>query len=69
MFDLEKAERDLCNLEQQRESLFHRAKTLSQERDKIAFAALTAGDKRSVARLSEINAEDTGLKTSSELMT
>jgi hypothetical protein len=61
---IEKAERDLNNLEEQRETLFSRAKLLSKERDQIAFAALTAGDKKAKARLSEINAEDTGLAAS-----
>jgi hypothetical protein len=59
--ELEKAHRDLNNLEEQREILFSRAKLLSKERDQIAFAALTAGDKKAKARLSEINAEDIGL--------
>jgi hypothetical protein len=58
---IEKAERDLDNLEEQRESLFSRAKLLSKERDQIAFAALTAGDKKAKERLKDINAEDTGL--------
>jgi hypothetical protein len=58
---LEKAERDLNNLEEQREALFSRAKLLSKQRDQIAFAALTAGDKKAKEKLSEINAEDTGL--------
>lgn len=55
---IEKAERDLANLEAQREALFSAAKSLSNRRDQIAFAALTAGDKQSKAKLSEINAED-----------
>jgi chromosome segregation ATPase len=59
--ELEKANRDLNNLEEQREALFSRAKLLSKQRDQIAFAALTAGDKPAKAKLSEINAEDTGL--------
>jgi hypothetical protein len=58
---IEKAERDLDNLEEQRENLFSRAKRLGQERDQIAIAALTAGDKKAKARLSEINNEDIGL--------
>jgi hypothetical protein len=58
---LEKAERDLHSLEEQREALFLRAKLLSKERDQIAFAALTAGDRKAKARLSEINAEDASL--------
>jgi hypothetical protein len=58
---IEKAERDLNNLEEQREALFSRAKLLSRQRDQIAFAALTAGDKQSKAKLADINAEDTGL--------
>jgi hypothetical protein len=59
--EIEKAERDLNNLEEQRESLFSRAKTLSKQRDAIAFAALTAGDKQSKEKLREINLEDVGL--------
>jgi hypothetical protein len=59
--EIEKAERDLGNLEEMRESLFSRAKTLSKERDAIAFAALTAGDKKAKERLREINLEDTSL--------
>ena len=55
---IEKAERDLNNLEEQREALFSRAKLLSKQREAIAFAALT-GDKQAKARLAEINAEDT----------
>jgi hypothetical protein len=58
---IEKAERDLDNLEEQRENLFSRSKRLSQERDQIAFAALTAGDKKAKARLADINTEDIGL--------
>ena len=59
--EIEKAERDLNNLEEQREVLYSRAKTLSKERDAIAFAALTANDKKAKERLKEINDEDTGL--------
>src|SRR5258708_29944280 len=59
--EIEKAEKDLNNLEEQRNALFSRAKLLSKQRDQLAFAALTAGDKASKARLSEINAEDVGL--------
>jgi hypothetical protein len=59
--EIEKAERDLKNLEQQREALFSRARLLSEERDQIAFAALTANDKRAKERLREINLEDTNL--------
>jgi hypothetical protein len=59
--EIEKAERDLNNLEEQREALFSRARLLSKQRSSIAFAALTAGDKTAKAKLSEINAEDTGL--------
>jgi hypothetical protein len=58
---IKKAERDLNNLEEQREALFSRAKLLSKQRDHIAFAALTAGDKAAKAKLSDINAEDIGL--------
>jgi hypothetical protein len=58
---IEKAERDLNNLEEQRESIVGRAAQLDKQRKAIAFAALTAGDKQSKARLSEINAEDTSL--------
>jgi hypothetical protein len=61
MNDVEKAERDLNNLEEQRESLFSSAKTLSKQRDAIAFAALTAGDKASKEKLRNINLEDVGL--------
>src|SRR6476619_6449914 len=59
--EIEKAERDLNNLEEQREILFSRAKLLSKERDQIAFAALTAGDRKAKDRLREINLEDVGL--------
>jgi hypothetical protein len=38
-----------------------RAKLLTKERDQIAFAALTANDKRARERLKEINTEDTSL--------
>src|SRR5260370_1818601 len=55
---IEKAERDLNNLEEQREALFSSAKSLSKRRDQIAFAALTAGDKTSKDKLREINLED-----------
>jgi hypothetical protein len=60
-FDIEKANRDLNNLEEQRNSLFSRAKLLSKERDQIAFAALTAGDKKAKEKLRDINLEDVGL--------
>jgi hypothetical protein len=60
-FNIEKANRDLNNLEEQRESLFSRAKLLSKERDQIAFAALTAGDKKAKEKLRDINLEDVGL--------
>jgi hypothetical protein len=56
--EIEKAERDLNNLEEQREALFSRAKLLSKQREQVAFAALT-GDKQAKVRLAEINAEDT----------
>jgi len=59
--EIEKAERDLTNLEEQRGTLFSRAKLLSKERDQIAFAALTAGDKKAKDRLREINLEDINL--------
>jgi hypothetical protein len=59
--ELEKANRDLNNLEEQRETIASRAALLDKQRKSIAFAALTAGDKASKARLSEINAEDTSL--------
>ena len=58
---IEKATRDLDSLEEQRENLFSRARLLSKERDQIAFAALTAGDKKAKERLREINLEDIGL--------
>jgi hypothetical protein len=59
--EIEKANRDLNSLEEQREALFSRARLLSKERDAIAFAALTAGDKKAKDRLREINLEDIGL--------
>jgi chromosome segregation ATPase len=59
--EIEKAERDLNNLEEQREAIASRAAQLDKQRKAIAFAALTAGDKASKARLSEINADDIGL--------
>jgi hypothetical protein len=55
--EIERAERDLNNLEDQREVLFSRAKHLSKQREQVAFAALT-GDKQAKAKLAEINAED-----------
>jgi hypothetical protein len=58
---IEKANCDLASLEEQREALFSRAKLLTKERDQIAFAALTANDKRARERLKEINTEDTSL--------
>jgi hypothetical protein len=58
--EIEKAERDLNNIEEQREALFSRAKLLSKQREQVAFAALT-GDKQAKARLADINAEDIGL--------
>jgi hypothetical protein len=61
--NIEKAERDLNNLEEQRETLFSRAKLLSKERDQIAFAALTAGDKKAKDRLREISMEDISLSS------
>jgi hypothetical protein len=61
MKEIEKAERDLASLEEQREAIFSRAKLLRKERDAIAFAALTAGDKKAKERLREINLEDTNL--------
>jgi hypothetical protein len=48
-------------LEEQRETLFSRAKLLTKERDQIAFAALTANDKKAKERLREINLEDVAL--------
>ena len=59
--EIEKAERDLNNLEEQKETIFSRAKLLSKERDRIAFAALTAADKKAKDRLREINLEDVTL--------
>jgi hypothetical protein len=61
MKEIEKAERDLASLEEQREAIFSRARLLSKERDQIAFAALTAGDKKAKDRLREINLEDVAL--------
>jgi hypothetical protein len=58
---IEKANRDLASLEEQREAIFSRAKRLHKERDAIAFAALTANDKQAKDRLREINLEDTSL--------
>ncbi len=58
--EIENAERDLNNIEEQREALFSRAKLLSKQREQVAFAAHT-GDKAAKARLSEINVEDTSL--------
>jgi hypothetical protein len=61
MNEIDKAERDLNNLEEQREALFSRAKLLGKERDAIAFAALTANDKKAKDRLREITLEDVSL--------
>src|SRR5882757_3496669 len=58
--EIEKAEKDLNNIEEQREALFSRAKLLSKQREQVAFAAHT-GDKQAKARLADINAEDIGL--------
>jgi hypothetical protein len=73
MTALEKAERDLNNLEEQREALFHRAHGLAKQREAVAFAALappdTLDDKqadkqakdkqtKAAAQLAEINRED-----------
>jgi hypothetical protein len=58
---IEKANRDLASLEEQREAIFSRAKLLRKERDAIAFAALTANDKKAKERLREINLEDVAL--------
>jgi hypothetical protein len=63
---LEKAERDLNNLEEQREALFHRTKTLSKQREAVAHAALVAGDKASKDRLKEINLETLNISTNIE---
>ena len=63
---LEKAEKDLNNLEEQREALFHRTKTLSKEREAVAHAALVAEDKASKAKLKEINLETLTLGTNIE---
>jgi hypothetical protein len=57
---IEKAERDLNNIEEQREALFSRAKLLSKQREAVAFAAHT-GDKAAKARLADINLEDISL--------
>jgi hypothetical protein len=59
--EIEKAERDLNNLEEQREAIASRAAQLDKQRKSIAFAALTAGDKASKAKLAEINADDMAL--------
>lgn len=45
--EIEKAERDLNNLEEQKETIFSRAKLLSKERDRIAFAALNGSRQES----------------------
>jgi chromosome segregation ATPase len=58
--EIEKAERDLNNIEEQREALFSRAKLLSKQREQVAFAAHT-GDKAAKARLADINLEDISL--------
>ena len=58
---IDKAEHDLRNLEEQRESIASRAALLDRQRRSIAFAALTAGDKKAKARLSEIATEDAAL--------
>jgi hypothetical protein len=55
--EIDKATRDLNNILEQRESLFHRAKVLSKNREAVAFAAHT-GDKAAKAKLADINLED-----------
>jgi hypothetical protein len=55
--EIDHAQRDLANLEDQREVLFSRAKLLSKKREQVAFAALT-GDKAAKAELRDINLED-----------
>jgi hypothetical protein len=57
---IEKATRDLNNIQEQREALFSRAKLLSKQREQVAFAAHT-GDKAAKARLADINLEDISL--------
>lgn len=57
MTEVEKAERDLHNLEQQRVALFDRAKELTKTREAIAHAALVGDDAKAKARLKEINLE------------
>lgn len=54
--EIEHAERDLNNLEEQREAIFSRTKLLDKQREQIAFAAHT-GDKKAKDRLKEINTE------------
>jgi hypothetical protein len=61
--EIEKAERDLNNLEDQKTALLHRAKALSKSREQVAHAALVAGDAKAKAKLAEINAEDVSLGT------
>jgi hypothetical protein len=55
--EVEKAERDLNNLEQQRVALFDRAKELSKQREAVAHAALVGDDGKAKTRLKEINLE------------
>jgi hypothetical protein len=57
---IEKAEKDLNSIEEQREALFSRAKLLSKQREQVAFAAHT-GDKAAKARLADINLEEISL--------
>src|SRR4051794_7268746 len=57
MTDVAKAEKDLNNLEQQRDTLLDRARQISQQREVVAFAALT-GDAKAKAALTEVNLED-----------
>jgi hypothetical protein len=57
MTEVEKAERDLNNLEQQRVALFDRAKELARQREAVAHAALVGDDAKARTRLKEINLE------------
>jgi hypothetical protein len=56
--EIQKCERDLANLEAQREVLFSRANAISKEREQIAHAALVGNDKNAKEALRRLNLED-----------
>ncbi len=55
--EVEKAEKIVCQLEEQLETLLGRTVTLHKERAAVSYAALTANNPTAKARLDAINAE------------